>query len=724
MNRKSKDQLEEILRLREENSFLRKSLNETSGGQELLRQRKEFSQILKVSQKVVSELNLQKVLNLVAESAREIIEADTLVVPILNKTRDHYIYMAAEGEGAEEFTKLRYKIHVGMCGWVLRNERPLLFGAPSEWWMEEKTPWEEGQQSALLVPLFGREGIIGGLSGLGKQGGGSFTEHDLDLLTLFANQVSVAIANAHLFHEREEIIRNIEEEKERLAVTLRSIGDGVITTDTTGNVVLINKIAEELTGWHQEEATGKPLQEIFHIINEQTRIPCADPVSKVLQLGKICGLANHTLLVAKDGTERIITDSGAPIRDRDSRVIGAILVFRDITEKRKIDSELMKMEKLESLGVLAGGIAHDFNNILVAILGNLSLATETLSPEDKLYPLLQQAEKASLRAQALTKQLLTFSKGGAPIRELASIAEVIQDSCDFALRGKGVRCNYKIPNTLWPVEIDTGQMSQVIQNLILNAAQAMPDGGTINIAAENLALGNSENPSLQASPYIKILIQDSGNGIAPDQIGRIFDPYFTTREDGSGLGLAVTHSIVTKHDGHITVTSKKNRGTTFILYLPAVTEKVPRQKSSRSKTVNQKRGRILVMDDEEIVRDVAAKMLTRFGFEAVPTCSGEEAVKLFREAAERGTPFDLILADLTIPGGMGGKALATEIHRTDPAAKIIASSGYSNDFVMSDYEKFGFCGAVAKPYRLQELQEVVDRILGEEPASSSDAAGT
>ncbi len=711
MNRKNKDQREEILRLREENSFLKKSLNETSGGAELLRQRKEFSQILKVSQKVVSELDLQKVLNLVAESAREIIEADTLVVPILNEERDHYTYMAAVGEGAEEFTKLRYKIHVGMCGWVLRNERPLLFGEPAEWWMEEKTPWEEGQQSALLVPLFGRKGIIGGLSGLGKKGGGSFTEHDLDLLTLFANQVSITIENARLFREREEIIRDTEAEKERLAVTLRSIGDGVITTDTEGRVLLINKVAEKLTGWRQEDAAGRPLQEIFHIVNEQTRIPCGDPVSKVLKSGKIIGLANNTLLIAKDGTERIIADSGAPIRDRKSQVIGAVLVFRDITEKRKIESGLLKMKKLESLGVLAGGIAHDFNNILVAILGNLSLALETLSPKDSAFPLLREAEKASQRARGLTQQLLTFAKGGAPVRKLAGLTEVIHDSCNFVLRGSGVRCEYRIPDGLWPAEIDTGQMSQVIQNLIMNAAQAMREGGTIDIAAENLGNGNDADPSLTESPYVRIIVRDRGCGIDPDQIERIFDPYFTTRNEGSGLGLAVTHSIVAKHDGRITVSSKKDRGTTVTLYLPAVTKKVPKKERTPSQTTKQNRGRVLVMDDEVIVRDVAAKMLTRFGFDVFPTSSGEEAVTLFREACKAGRPFELILADLTIPGGMGGREMAVEIHRIDPAAKIIASSGYSNDAVMSDYEQFGFSGAVAKPYRLKELQETITRIL-------------
>ncbi len=712
MNRKSREHLEEILRLREDNAFFRKTLNETTGGQELLRQRMEFTQILKVSQAVVSELDLQKVLNRVAESAREIIEADTVVVPMLNEERDHYAYMAAVGEGAEEFVSLRYKIHVGMCGWVLQKERPLLFGEPSEWWMEEKTPWEEGQQSALLVPLFGRKGIIGGLSGLGKKGGGSFSEHDLDLLTLFANQVSVAIENARLFREKEAVISDLEKEKERLAVTLRSIGDGVITTDRSGLVILVNKVAEELTGWRQEEAAGQPLQAIFHIINEKTRLRCDDPVSQVLESGKIIGLANHTVLIAKDETERVIADSGAPIRDRESRVIGAVLVFRDITEKRKIESELLKVKKLESLGVLAGGIAHDFNNILVAILGNLSLATESLAPDNAIYPLLRQAEKASLRAQGLTQQLLTFSKGGAPVRKLAAIAEVIRDSCDFVLRGSGIRCAYRIPEDLRPVEIDTGQMSQVIQNLVLNAAQAMQEGGTVDITCVNLVRGSKENPSLTDAPYVKILIHNGGPGITPELIDKIFDPYFTTKEEGSGLGLSVTHSIITKHDGHITVDSEKDRGTTFTIYLPAATEKVPEKNIVPPQTMGKCKGRVLVMDDEEIVRNVVRNMLTRAGYEVVPASSGEEALESYRKAAEDGPPFDLILADLTIPGGMGGREMVSEIHRTHPEAKVIASSGYSNDTVMADFERFGFCGAVAKPYRLQELLDIVAQVMG------------
>ena len=266
-------------------------------------------------------------------------------------------------------------------------------------------------------------------------------------------------------------------EKEKLSVTLRSIGDGVITTDTEGRVILINKAAEGLTGWMQEEAAGRDIGEVFPLINEKTRDKCENPVEKVLRTGKVVGLANHTALIARDGTERIIADSGAPIRDRESRVIGVVLVFRDITEKQKMEEELLKAAKLESLGILAGGIAHDFNNILTAILGNISLSKMLVNPEDKLHHRLSMAEKASLQAKDLVQQLLTFSKGGIPIRKSASVADIIRDSTGFILSGSNVKCVFHFPDDLWPVEVDAGQISQVINNLVLNAVHAMPEGG-------------------------------------------------------------------------------------------------------------------------------------------------------------------------------------------------------------------------------------------------------
>ena len=505
----------------------------------------------------------------------------------------------------------------------------------------------------------------------------------------------------------------LAEEKERLAVTLRSIGDGVITTDTLGRIVLINKVAERLTGWSSAEAVGRPLAEVFHIINERTRQPCENPVEKVMVSGGIIGLANHTTLISKDGRERSIADSGAPIRDEESKIIGVVLVFRDITDQLRMEQELIKIKKLESIGVLAGGIAHDFNNILAAILGNIELAGMSIDSTSKAYPLLQGAKQASLRAKDLTLQLLTFSKGGDPVKKTTSIGKVITESANFVLHGSPVFCRFSIPDDLWLVDIDAGQISQVIQNLVMNAKHAMPDGGEISIICTNITDIGSETPlSLPGKAYIKITVQDNGCGIAEKHLEKIFDPYFTTKQEGSGLGLSISHSIINKHNGHIAVQSKMGEGSTFSIYLPASEQQVTRdQDKEADKPADVVRAKILVMDDEQLVQDIAGQMLVILGHEVLHAADGREAIEIFDEHRRSGKPVDAIIMDLTIPGGMGGKDAIGEILKIDPQAKVIVSSGYGNDPVMANYRQYGFKAAITKPFLLEELNKALTDVL-------------
>ncbi len=501
-------------------------------------------------------------------------------------------------------------------------------------------------------------------------------------------------------------------EKERLAVTLRSIGDGVITTDRDGRIILLNAVAEKLTGWSQKEAQGHPLSEVFNIVNEQTRRPCENPVEQVMACGQIIGLANHTVLIARDGTERKIADSGAPIRDRESKIIGVVLVFRDVTEKYRMEEELQKVKKLESVGVLAGGIAHDFNNILVAILGNINLALLDGNLRDETRNLLSKAEKASIRARELTQQLLTFSRGGEPVKETASIGEIIRDSAEFVLHGGNVDCRYSIPDDLWLVDIDRGQISQVIQNLIINAKHAMPGGGHIQVSCENVSSHENNAVSLAGKDnHIKITINDSGIGIPDSIIEKIFDPYFTTKQEGSGLGLAITYSIITKHNGYIFVQSKPVEGTTFTIYLPASTEKKEQEKSREIITQRAYNAKIMIMDDEEMVREVASAMLAVLGHKAVLAGDGKEAIELYRKHRDSGAPIDIVIMDLTIPGGMGGKDAVAGIHAMNPGAKVIVSSGYSNDPVMAHWEEYGFSAAIIKPFQIQDIEKVINRMM-------------
>jgi len=504
----------------------------------------------------------------------------------------------------------------------------------------------------------------------------------------------------------------LAEETERLAVTLRSIGDGVITTDTGGRVVLINQVAEALTGWSSDEATGRPLTEVFSIIHEGTRNPCENPVDKVLAAGQIVEMAKHTALITKSGQERSIADSGAPIKGKDGRILGVVLVFRDITAELRTEQELSKVKKMESIGVLAGGLAHDFNNILAAILGNIELSLLDDGLPKKIRQSLQEAVKATQRARGLTGQLLTFAKGGEPIKETASLAEVIRDSADFVLRGSKTACRYLFADDLWLVDIDRGQISQVVQNLILNGSQAMPVGGIIEVSCENLGSEDSAAVGLpQKGDYVMMKIKDNGVGIPGDHLDKIFDPYFSTKQQGSGLGLAISHSIVNKHDGRITVQSTPGAGTVFTVYLPASGHGSVSVGPAEEVACRTEKARILVMDDEAMIRDVTKALLSKMDHDVLLAEDGAEAVRIYQEAMAGNTPVDLVIMDLTIPGGMGGKEAVQKILALDPLAKVIVSSGYSHDPIMANYKEYGFCAALAKPFALYELRKIINQFV-------------
>ena len=509
---------------------------------------------------------------------------------------------------------------------------------------------------------------------------------------------------------RKRIEDELAAEKERLTVTLRSIGDGVISTDLQGKITSVNQVAEELTGWKEGEAMGKPLTKVFHIVDEFNRKRCEDPVRKVMETGRVVGLANNTILIGKDGKEHVIADSGAPIMDSQNKILGAVLVFRDITEKRKMEAELVNAQKLESLGVLAGGIAHDFNNFLTAIIGNLSLAKLDSKPGDQVVGRLNEMEKASLQAKNLTQQLLTFSRGGEPVKKLATMAELVKNSATFSLRGSNVRCEFSISQDLLPVEVDEGQIGQVINNLVLNADHAMPEGGIIEICAENITLTADNKFSLPTGPYLRTSFRDHGVGIHPDHLPKVFDPYFTTKQKGSGLGLTVAYSIIDKHNGRMTVESELGRGTTFTIYLPA-SDKPASQTVDEEKRLFIGKGKILVMDDEVFIRDLAIQMLSKIGYEVSVANDGNQAIEMYRQAQKSGEPFDTVIMDLTVPGGMGGKEAIQQLKKLDPNVKALVSSGYSNDPIMSNFRDYGFLGVVKKPYRIQDMSDALRTVI-------------
>ncbi len=635
--------------------------------------------------------------------------------------------------------------------------------------------------------------------------------------------------------QRHKMERQVRESESWLQTTLHSIGDAVIATDEKGIVKFLNPSAELFTGWKQDAAIDRQFADIFNIINEDTRETQENPVEKALRIKETVHLANHTLLISKDGQERCIEDSAAPIKDVNGRILGIVVVFYDVTkrkemvkklavsekkyrsfiehyngiafqmsldyklifmngaiqqitgysekdflaenptwnniihpddlkmilaekethfkneqnemereyriirkdgtirwvhtliqtindedgkpvrfqgmindisDKKLMEAELIRSQKLESLGVLAGGIAHDFNNLLTAIFGNIGLAKVFMQPEEKSYKRLDEAEKALVRAKDLTQQLLVFSKGGAPVLQTIDITDVIKSSTSFALRGSNVSFNFEYEPDLWPVDFDEGQLSQVVQNLIINADHAMPDGGVVNIRCKNIVF-DADNSSISAGNYVEIVVQDEGIGITPENIKNIFDPYFTTKTHGSGLGLATIYSIIKNHQAHISVKSVVDKGTTFVILIPASNSNLPDNTHTEELESLRGQGKILVMDDQDIILDFTDMALTEFGYKVDFAHDGAEAIEKYKTAMQYKSPYDLVIMDLTIPGGIGGKEAIVQLIKIDPKVKAIVSSGYAGNPVMSEYQKYGFCAVLKKPFKVKELVQSV-----------------
>ncbi len=516
-----------------------------------------------------------------------------------------------------------------------------------------------------------------------------------------------SLGTVHDITELRRAEDSLADEKERLSVTLRSIGDGVITTDTQGNIVIMNKVAEELTGWKQDEAQGKPLDSVFTIIDENTRNPRENPIEKVLASGKTIELSNHTVLISRDGTERSIADSGAPIKDKNNVIIGVVLVFRDMTEKRRLLETAYNVQKLESLGVLAGGIAHDFNNLLGGIFGYIDLANME-SDKSGISSYLSKAMTTIERARALTGQLLTFAKGGAPVLKRGHLFPFVQETAEFALSGSNVSCRFSVPHDLWVCNFDRNQIGQVIDNIIINAQQAMPVGGTIELTARNIVIAAKEHPVLANGNYIKISIKDCGIGIPQNLITRVFDPFFTTKTKGHGLGLATCYSIVNRHEGCIDVESEHGKGATFHIYLPASAESV----SGITVTPDVKHkgsGIIMVMDDEEIIRDTVGHMLKSLGYTVVGKKNGREALDFYIQQTNEQRAVAGIILDLTVPGGLGGKDIIADIRALNPEIPVFVSSGYADDPIIVNPVEYGFTASLCKPFTISELSKILEK---------------
>lgn len=549
-----------------------------------------------------------------------------------------------------------------------------------------------------LMPLFKKTGIL------------SLLMLPIGIITFLI----IRFIPIKMIYKTEEALR---ESKELLEKTFSSLREAIFIVDSKSfKIISCNNAAEKMFGCNKNELESKDITSFFLITNDM------EMFRKDLALNiETKGFFYINELQMKGANNSIfpIECTIVPLYNEINVCFAFLWVMNDITERKKLEIDALRTQKLESLGILAGGIAHDFNNLLTAIVGCVSALKLYTDPQDDTYQMLEHAEKAALRAKDLTQQLLTFSKGGEPIRKIVSTKEIINNSAGFSLRGSKAKGNFIIPDDIWHIYADEGQISQVINNLVINASQAMPDGGVITIKCENITINSNEERSLTEGDYVKIVIEDQGIGIPEENLKKIFDPYFTTKPGGNGLGLATTYSIIKKHKGLIRVESKIGKGTSFTIYLPAMRNIEESFNNIQNKLVFGK-GRILLMDDEDSIRKIAGWMLNKLGYDVEYAKDGVEMLDKYKKEFINGKKFNAVIVDLTVPGGMGGVEAVKELIKYDPDVKAIASSGYSNNPVMSDFLSFGFKGIISKPYKIEELSETISRILNLKPTSELD----
>lgn len=539
--------------------------------------------------------------------------------------------------------------------------------------------------------------------------------------------------------ESRETRRALAAETDRLAVTLRSIAEGVIATDLFSRVVEVNEAALRLTGLKREAIVGAMLDDCLRFIDEATGAAIESPALRALldRAESHLPVTGNTVLRSREGTEFIVAASAAPITGEAGDPQGVVLVFRNITARRRTEQELLKLNKQESLGQLAARIAHDFNNLLTVIMGNLSLAKILLAPGDAALRRVVDTEKACLRAKDLTRQLLAFARGGLPTKKPLALEPLVRESARLIMQGaEGIyRLNWTAP--LPNVNADAEQIHQLLYELLTNAVQANPPGGTVYLRGEPVALDGNNTLPLPEGPYVHLSVRDEGVGIPEQHLTRIFEPFFSTKENARGLGLATCFLIARNHDGFMTVDSRPGSGTEFHLYLPALPMgageapppllerpplpslrpapepvQVPTPAASRPAR-RASAGRVLVMDDEPPICELAAELLGRHGYDVDSAADGEEAIAKFEAARAAGDPYLVLILDLTVRRGLGGMDCIGRLREIDPGVRAIVSSGYSQDPTMSHYREHGFCGVVSKPYSLSELlQEVEQAVAG------------
>jgi PAS domain S-box-containing protein len=506
--------------------------------------------------------------------------------------------------------------------------------------------------------------------------------------------------------KRQMAEKALRESEKKYRGLIETASEAIIVIDyESGKIIDVNRKGIELLGRSADEIIGM----------HHSQIHPSDETEKYTWLFKKSAtylsppdIAYHML--HKDGS-RIPVEISTSIMELEGRKI-IQGIFRDLREKIKLEEEIQKAQRLESAGVLAGGMAHDFNNLLTSILGNVSLAKVFADPEGKVYERLTETEKAVMRAKNLTQQLLTFAKGGVPVTRTVDLSNTIVESAEFALRGAILKCVYQIAENLWPVEADLGQISQVIHNLVINAYHSMPNGGSCRVEAKNILNRDTASIPLPEGRYVKISVQDFGSGILPEHLNKIFDPFFTTKRSGTGLGLSTAYSIIKKHGGVLTVDSEVGKGSIFHIFLPVSDKTGPPAVEDEAQAVILKgSGKVLLIDDEEFLLEMASELLQHLGYTVETAIDGKEALDLYKKGLESGQKHTVVIMDLTIPGGMGGKETIRELKKIDPDAKTIVSSGYATDPILSNFKEYGFDAMLPKPYEVEELAKILHKVI-------------
>ena len=520
--------------------------------------------------------------------------------------------------------------------------------------------------------------------------------------------------NADMAATHEEIMqanRNLEQEKKKLSITLQSIAQGVITVDNNLHIESVNEGVCLIFGIKAGFFIGEDINSVLKVYDNNG--DSFDFYSKEFLSGNLSlDLYNSGIIFNKSGAKDV-TIKSSPVAVSGEKTSGYVIVIEDVTELKKLKDQMLNACRLESIGIFAGGIAHDINNFFTGMLGCVALAKSdpSLAGNDRILKYLEDMESTTFMARGLAEQLLTFAKGGEPLKKLFSIRDLIISSAEFVLSGTSIKFEINIDSNLLNIEADESRISQVINNILINAAQAMPDGGSIDIKGRNAFFEENNRYGLIPGKYVIIEIEDDGPGIDPAVASNIFDPFFTTKSKGSGLGLSVAHSVITRHGGVITASRGIMGGALFTVIIPAVKKTISPKNEETAQSISLT-GTVLLMDDDDMIRNVGESLLESIGLEVVTASEGEGAVKIFKEYYDRGEPFDLVILDLTIRGGMGGLEAFTAMKRISPEVKGVVSSGYSSDPVMSNFREYGFSGVLKKPYMFNELSSLLKKLIG------------